>query len=95
MVIVEGPTDVWRLGPGAVATLGVDWTVEQALQLKDYSRRYIMFDPDSPGQRRAQGLADWLGMFDGETELIEEMSSDPGGLPQAEADQIMKELIHG
>jgi len=30
VLIVEGPSDVWRMGPGAVGLLGIDWKVEQA-----------------------------------------------------------------
>ena len=29
VVVVEGPTDVWRLGPGAVALLGKDMSLRQ------------------------------------------------------------------
>lgn len=94
VVIVEGPADVWRLGPGAVALWGVSWNVEQTIQLKDFSRRFIMLDPDPAGQRKAEGLARWLGMYSGETEIIEGLPSDPGALPQGEADQIMRELVH-
>lgn len=95
IVVVEGPSDVWRLGAGSVALLGVGWTEEQAVQIKRFRRRFIMMDPDSAGRRRGEELADWLGMFSGETEIIEGLSSDPGGLLQREADRIMEELIHG
>lgn len=95
VVIVEGPADVWRLGEGAVATLGTGWHVEQAVQLRTFSRRFVMYDPEPLAQQRATELAEWLGMYSGETEVIEGMSSDPGDLPQDEADQIMRELIHG
>jgi len=94
VVVVEGPTDVWRMGPGAVALLGVKWTVEQMNLLRAFPRRFIMLDPDQAGQRRAEEIAEWLGMFSGETELISDLPSDPGELDQGEANQIMKELIH-
>ena len=95
VVICEGPTDVWRLGPGAVALMGVDWKTEQADALKGFRRRYIMLDPDPAGKRKAEDLAHWLAMYSGETEIIEDLPCDPGDLPQREADQIMKELIYG
>ena len=63
------------------------------IQLKDFRRRFVMLDPDSAGKHRAEQLANWLGMFEGETELIEGLSSDPGDLSQREADKMMKELI--
>ena len=92
VVIVEGPTDVWRLGPGAVAVWGIDWKLEQAMILKNYSRRFVMFDPESEAQKRAEKLAEWLGMYSGETELITGLETDPGDLSQREADKIMRDL---
>lgn len=94
VVVVEGPADVWRLGPGAVGSLGVDWSVEQACMLKSIPRRFVMFDPDRAGQQRARKLANWLGMYGGETEIISGLDSDPGDLTQREADLIMKELLN-
>ena len=91
-VIVEGPTDVWRMGPGAVATLGIDWKPEQAVILKDFSRRYVMYDPEPQAQKRAEELAEWLGMYSGITEIITGLDTDPGKLPQSEADDIMRNL---
>lgn len=93
VVIVEGPADVWKFGPGAVATLGIDWTREQAVILKDYRRRFIIFDPEPEAQKRAVRLAFWLSMYDGNVELVTELGSDPGDLPQREADAIMKQLL--
>ncbi len=94
VVVVEGPADVWRLGPGAVASLGVDWSVAQARALKDIPRRFIMFDPDRAAQQRARKLANYLAVYDGETTILQDMDVDPGDLPQEVADSIMKELIH-
>lgn len=92
VLVVEGPSDVWRMGPGAVGLLGIDWKVEQAAQLKKFQRRYIMFDPGTTSQRRARELAQWLAPFPGETEVITGIPSDPGDLSDQEAKNIMKEL---
>jgi len=49
-VIVEGPTDVWRYGPGAVALLGKDLsTTQRALLLHHFSGRplVVMLDGDA------------------------------------------------
>lgn len=92
ILIVEGISDVWRMGPGAVALMGINWKEEQAHILKDYLYRAIMFDPEKEAQRQAQDLANWLAPFKGETEIITDLSSDPGDLSQKEADHIMKEL---
>lgn len=92
VVVVEGPADVWRLGKGAVALLGIDWTVEQAAIIRTIPHRFILFDPDTAAKKKAEELALWLAAFPGETELITEMNSDPGDMSQREADQLMQEL---
>jgi len=92
VLIVEGPSDVWRMGPGAVAVLGINWKEEQAFILKNVSHRFIMFDPEKEAQKQAEKLAAWLAPFPGETEIISGLKTDPGDLNQDEANKIMKEL---
>jgi len=92
VVIVEGPADVWRLGPGAVAVLGIDWNPEQAETLRHFKNRYIMFDPGQQAQKRAEGLAEWLSLYTGNTEIIEDLQSDPGDLSEEEAGELMESL---
>ena len=92
IVIVEGPADVWRLGPGAVALLGIDWKIEQALLLRHFKRRYIMFDPEFAAQKRAKELANWLSAFPGETWIISETETDAGDMSEKNAKKIMQEL---
>lgn len=92
VIIVEGIADVWRLGPGAVATLGIGWHVEQAFILKSFNYRFIMYDPEPQAQKQAKKLADWLSPFPGTTEIISDLNSDPGDLDQTEAHKIMNVL---
>jgi len=92
VLIVEGVSDVWRFGAGAVALLGIDWKEEQAHILRNYKYRFIMFDPEKQAQKQAMKLAHWLSPFPGETDVIYDMSSDPGDIDQEEADRTMKEL---
>lgn len=92
VIVVEGPTDVWRLGPGAVATLGIDWKPEQAHILAGIPRRIIMFDPDDKAQRQAAKLAERLSMFRGSTELISDIPCDPGNMSQRYANELLDKL---
>lgn len=92
VLIVEGPSDVWRMGPGAVGLLGIDWQVEQAGLLRQFKRRFILFDNQDVAQKRAEELGRWFAGLPGETEIITGIKSDPGDLNPAEADNIMKEL---
>ena len=94
VIIVEGITDVWKLGRGAVATLGIDWNTTQANLLRCYTRRFIAFDPEPVAQKRAMELAKWLSFYPGVTELIEELSCDPGAMNEEEVEQL-KSLLKG
>lgn len=92
ILIVEGPSDVWRMGPGAIGLCGTAWTENKAAILSAYQRRFIMFDPEPTAQKKAEELALWLSPFPGETEIITGISTDPGALSQKEANLIMKDL---
>jgi DNA primase len=92
VIIVEGPTDVWRFGPGAVATLGSSWTLEQAKKLSRFKRRYIMFDNEHTAQKLAAALASQLSPFPGETEIITGLESDPGELEHYRVQRIRRWL---
>jgi DNA primase len=93
VIIVEGITDVWRIGDNCVALLGIDWTTEQANILRAYRDRYILFDPEVKAQRQAQRLGNWLSLFPGNTEIISGLSSDPADLSKEQAQKIKKRLF--
>lgn len=88
VIVVEGPTGVWRLGPGTVATLGIGWHTEQANRLRKYKRRFVLFDPEVKAQKRARMLAEYLAVFPGETEILSGFDSDPGDF----SDELVKEI---
>ena len=57
VVIVEGPTDVWRLGPGAVALFGKDMSLpQQALLDQQLPGRIVVVMLDRDAQDKAQEL---------------------------------------
>lgn len=71
LVVVEGPADVWRLGPPAVATLGTDWTEAQVAQIasRQPSAVAVLYDSDpdpltrTHTRAKAATLAMRLGTF--------------------------------
>lgn len=67
VVVVEGPTDAWSIGPGTVATLGVGFSQAQVALLSAYPIRAVCFDNDRDAQKRAKQLIRLLQVFDGET----------------------------
>jgi len=97
-IIVEGITDVWRLGIGAVATFGISFTKQQAqLIAMNFKRAFIMFDSDPQAQEQADQLGFLINAaFTNYVEivnlpfLIDDI--DPGDLSQDIADEIMKEI---
>ena len=95
VVICEGIADVWRLGPGAVATFGIDWTQPQANILRSFSTRLVLFDAqERAAAKSAEKLATYLSAFEGVTEVLElEGASDPGDMDQSDADAFMKEIM--
>lgn len=89
VLIVEGVTGVWRFGPGAVATFGIDWKPQQLPALLRFKRRYILFDPEPLAQRRAIELAYELALLSGiDTVLLTGAATDPGDMRQGRADAL-------
>ncbi len=67
IIICEGPLDVWRIGPGAVSTMGAAYSQAQVEKIVKYKRRIICFDNDKAGQAAAKRLCSDVSSFPGET----------------------------
>lgn len=94
IVICEGPFDAWRIGPGAVATLGVGYSEGQINRILRFPIRAICFDAQTAAQKRAKKLRDQLTGFKGETYVIElESGKDAGEASEGEILQIRKEIL--
>lgn len=97
-IVVEGITDVWRLGPGAVATFGIDFTKQQALLIAvNFDKVFTMFDSEPQAQEKAEELGLMISSaFSNPVEvvnlpfIIEDI--DPGDLSQNDANHLMKEI---
>lgn len=89
-IVVEGPADAWRVGPGAVATLGTGYSDAQVLLLSKVPYRYICFDRSPSAQRRANDLAAELAPFPGETHVVELDADDPGSASPKEIKMLRK-----
>lgn len=77
-IVVEGPADVWKIGPGAVCTFGLAYSREQMMQLSKIPKRIICFDNEPQAQRRARELANNLAPMDGQTMIVQLDSKDAG-----------------
>lgn len=92
-VVVEGPTDAWRVGPGAVATYGLSVTPAQCVLLSRIPVRVICFDNDPEAQRRARRLADALSPFPGETHVAVLSGKDPADSPADEIEELRRKYL--
>lgn len=92
-IVVEGVTDVWRIGPGAVAVFGINFRPHQMYLIAErFSKVFIMFDEGYQAQEKALKLGTGLSMLGIETERCL-IKGDPGALPQAVANSYRKELL--
>jgi len=94
-VVVEGVTDVWRLGDGAMAVAGVGFTSSQieAIIARGFEKVFILFDSEPLAQARAEVLATELLMLGQNVEILNLNEGDPADLSQRDADEIMLELM--
>ena len=94
IVIVEGIADVWRMGPGSVATFGIGFTLKQIQLLKYFKKRFILFDSDPQAQEQATKLGNLLSCFTGETYSGcpngDGKYTDPAEMTQDNADDFMR-----
>ena len=95
-VAVEGVTDVWRLGPGAVGVFGIEWTVAQAMLAgRRWKRLFVLFDNEELAQEQAEeffrAAASFRADLDGEIIRLPGIK-DPGDLKPGDAKYLMRQL---
>jgi len=91
-LVVEGIFDVWRLGPGAVATFGIEFTKQQVCLLVDrFARVTVVFDDDRQAIKQARKLQAELEIFGVPTDIIR-CAGDPDTFSDAELDEIRQHV---
>lgn len=97
VIVVEGPLDVWAVGPGCVATFGTAITPAQVRKLARYPRVVTCFDNEPNAQTRARRLAAELSAFGGEVlNVVMETGKDPSRADKAEVAELRRMLnAHG
>jgi hypothetical protein len=90
VVVVEGPVDAWRVGPGAGALFGTTWTSAQVTKLAIHPCRFICFDSSPEAQKRACELATELSAFEGRTEVVKLDAEDPGSASLKEIGRLRR-----
>lgn len=94
VVVVEGCTDVWRLGPGAVATFGTKVTQSQLKLLSAFKKIVLVRDSDTAGRVAWGKLKAQLEGFglDVIAHTLDSGVEDAASLPQSEANYLMRTL---
>jgi len=93
-ILVEGITDVWRMGDECAAMMGVKFTDEQIHYLgrKNLEEVFVLFDPGA--DKEAEKLCKALGSVVPYVRKITlNKDCDPGDLEASEAMQIKYELM--
>jgi len=95
IVVVEGMTDAWRLGPGAVATLGTKFTPIQVELIAAHKKSWIIFDDEDEAQEQAEKLAHEASLRPDHTSVVVllDNSKDPGSLSLKDAESVMRQLV--
>lgn len=100
VVVVEGVTDVWRMGDNCACTFGKSVTKRQLILLGERFKKIIfMFDPEYEAQKDAKKIGVELAMMGAEIILEKDYcelfdKKDPGELTNKQAKQIMNKLLN-
>jgi hypothetical protein len=93
IIVHEGPTDVWRIGPGATCTFGVGYSPEQLRRIAEFPIRIVCFDNEKDAQNRADVLCSTLSIYPGETFNVRLDSPDPGSATKREIKRLRSYLL--
>jgi hypothetical protein len=98
VIVVEGITDVWRLGKQAVCVFGIEYLSQQVraickMKRKGGDRRLIvLFDDDPQAIIKGKELVADLN-FRGMEARQEIIIGDPGGMEQEDANEMMSKFM--
>jgi len=93
VLVLEGASDVWRIGDGAVATFGDKYTTEQVRLLRNVKRAFVLFDTEEAAQENASRLAYDLSAFVSDVHIYELSEGDPGELSEDDVKAIRIEIF--
>ena len=93
IIVNEGPFNAWRIGPGAVATFGSGYSIEQLERMAKYPTRAICFDNEPEAQKRARKLVNDLSVFPGDTYNVVLDRKDAAEESRENIDRLRKEVL--
>lgn len=94
IIICEGPIDAWAIGPGAVATMGMNVSSPQLRAMSQYPVRAVCFDAEPAAHRKAMRLVEFLSCYPGVTHNVElQTGKDPAEASKEEIGEIRKRFL--
>lgn len=91
-LICEGPVDAMKIGSGAVALFGLQFSTPQILALSRFSKRIICLDNEPQAQQKASQLCDILEGFPGSTINVTLDAKDASEASEKELNQLRRML---
>lgn len=92
-LVVEGVTDVWNMGDGAVGTFGDKYTKKQVYLLSNFKRVIILFDQEPEAQQNAEKLAYDVSTTVSDVHIYQLEKGDPGELSKDDVSAIRLEIF--
>jgi hypothetical protein len=92
-IAMEGVTDVWRFGPGAVATLGTRWTSQQVALLSGLKNLFVMFDSEPQAIEQAYRFAHAATSVVRTVKVMELSAGDPADLTEDRVGDLRREIF--
>jgi len=93
VIVVEGITDVWKIGDGACAVVGIQWTIQQLKMLTDFKRVFVLFDSENKAQESAKRLCSDLSCIVNHVERLELNRGDPGDMSKEDVKHLREEVF--
>ncbi len=93
-IIVEGPTDVWRMGNECISLQGVTYTDSQITQIAQRKLKKIVVLFDEHAEDKADKLANALYGHAKSVHVAYLESGDPADLDDVEALKIKRQLLY-
>lgn len=92
-IIVEGPSDVWRMGSETISLQGIKYTKEQIRYLAEMELDFVAVMYDAGKEEEAHSLANEIAPFSKTTKVISLDEGDPGDLSPSEAVKIKYQIF--
>jgi DNA primase len=98
IILVEGVTDVWRIGRGAVASFGLTVTEKQLVLLLTTAMEhdttiFVCLDPEPVAQKKAKKIVQKMkSIYDKVYNIVLTEDEDPGAMKESDIKVFRKEF---